>query len=93
MANPEIIINPNIDVKNKDVSSESCSETFLVITWYKPKKKPAPKGRRDLISKISKHLFNSLLLIQLMKCNHGHLCVSQLWIHWFHNFDKSKIYY
>ena len=61
MANPEIIINPNIDVKNKDVSSESCSETFLVITWYKPKKKPAPKGRRDLISKISKPGLNIII--------------------------------
>lgn len=47
------MINPNIDVKNNDVSSESYSDAFFVITWYKPKKKPAPRGNKDFISNIS----------------------------------------
>ena len=54
MAKTVIINRPNIDVKKRDVSSESYSEAFFVITWYNAKKNPAPKGNKDLISKTSK---------------------------------------
>ena len=52
VARKDIIIIPTTEVKNKDTSVGSYSETFLVMTWYKPSAKAAARGSRALESKI-----------------------------------------
>ena len=43
-----------IELYNKEVSVESYLDTFLVKTWYKPRKKAAASGIRDFGSNIDK---------------------------------------
>ena len=52
VANNDITNKPIIEVKNKEVSLESCFETFLVITWYNPRTNAANRGIKALESKI-----------------------------------------
>ena len=47
-----MVITPNKEVKNKDVSEESYSDTLRVTIWYKPRKKAAINGNKDFGSKI-----------------------------------------